>query len=78
MEYMTIKEASVKWGISVRRIQVLCSTRRIDGAERFGRVWAIPVSAESQMTPEFIRENILGKEVKATILKLLDLGWLIE
>ena len=46
MEYMTIKEASVKWGISVRRIQVLCSTRRIDGAERFGRVWAIPVSAE--------------------------------
>lgn len=46
MEYMTIKEASVKWEISVRRIQVLCSTGRIDGVIRFGRVWAIPISAE--------------------------------
>ncbi len=46
MEYMTIKEASVKWEISVRRIQVLCSTGRIDGVIRFGRAWAIPISAE--------------------------------
>ena len=66
MEYMTIKEASVKWGISVRRIQVLCSTRRIDGAERFGRVWAIPVSAEKPNE----NKNILGKRSKSNYIKV--------
>nr|DAE90224.1 MAG TPA: hypothetical protein [Caudoviricetes sp.] len=45
MDYMTIKEASDKWEISARRIQVLCCTGRIPGAMRFGRVWAIPVNS---------------------------------
>lgn len=32
MEYMTIQEASQLWGITSRRIQVLCSEGRLDGA----------------------------------------------
>ena len=46
MEYMTIIEASKKWNLSTRRIQTLCSENRIDGAMKFGRVWAIPIDAE--------------------------------
>ena len=46
MEYISIKEASIKWGISERRIQKLCSEDRIEGAIRFSRVWAIPKDAE--------------------------------
>ena len=46
MEYMSGTQASEKWGISVRRIQVLCGSGRIPGAFRLGRVWAIPVGAE--------------------------------
>ena len=42
MGYMTIQEASEKWGISERRIQTLCAQRRLDGAKKFGRQWAIP------------------------------------
>lgn len=42
---MTIQEASVKWNISERRIQVLCATDRIEGARKFGRQWAIPADA---------------------------------
>ena len=42
MDYMTISEASEKWGISRRRIQVLCTEGRIDGVVKFGRQWAIP------------------------------------
>ncbi len=42
MEYMTIQTASNKWGISSRRIQVLCAEGRIEGVVRFGRQWAIP------------------------------------
>ena len=44
--YMNIKEASDRWGISTRRIQILCSDGRIEGASKLGREWAIPVDAE--------------------------------
>lgn len=46
MEYLSIKQMSEKWGISVRRIQVLCTSNRIDGAVRIGYAWAIPKDAE--------------------------------
>ena len=45
MEYMTIQEASEKWNISSRRIQVLCSEGRLTGATKFGRQWAIPTDS---------------------------------
>ena len=32
MEYRSIRQISEKWGISVRRIQVLCVEHRIPGA----------------------------------------------
>ena len=46
MEYITPKDASLKWGISERRIQKLCEENRIDGVLRFSKVWAIPKDAE--------------------------------
>ena len=46
MEYLSIKQTSEKWGISVRRIQVLCSESRIPGATKIGSYWAIPSDAE--------------------------------
>lgn len=44
--FMTLKEASVKWGISDRRINTLCLDGRIAGASKVGNVWVIPVDAE--------------------------------
>ena len=46
MEYMSIADASYKWKISTRRIQVLCSEKRVEGVTHFGKAWAIPVDAE--------------------------------
>ena len=46
MEYLSISQTANKWGISKRRIQVLCSQNRIRGAMKIGSYWAIPVSAE--------------------------------
>lgn len=46
MEYLSIKQTSDKWGISVRRIQVLCAEERIPGATRIGSHWAILADAE--------------------------------
>ena len=46
MEYMSISQAAEKWGITPRRIQVLCKQDRIPGAARIGYVWASPMDAE--------------------------------
>ena len=40
--FMTIKEASEKWGISERRIRTLCTEGRIEGATKIGPLWTIP------------------------------------
>lgn len=45
MQYITVKEAALKWGVGVRRVQVLCNENKIKGAYRFGRDWMIPASA---------------------------------
>ena len=46
MEYMSAKEAASKWGITDRRVQVLCEQGRIEGVFRLGNAWAIPANAE--------------------------------
>ncbi len=46
MDYLSIRETSSKWGLSIRRIQVLCSEGRIPGAVRIGYSWAIPYDAK--------------------------------
>ena len=45
-DYMTIREASEKWGIGIRRINTLCNEGRIEGCIHFGAAWAIPADAE--------------------------------
>jgi len=46
MNYITPKEASEKWGISLRRVQTLCTDGRIPGVLHVGRQWMIPVTAD--------------------------------
>jgi Fic family protein len=45
MNYMTTKEASLKWGISDRRIRILCTEGKIKGAVKIGRNWSVPSDA---------------------------------
>ena len=46
MEYMSCPEAAKKWGISERRVQVLCRENRIPGVSKLGYMWLIPKDAE--------------------------------
>ena len=46
MGFLSTTQASEKWGISPRRIQILCSEGRIPGVFRIGNTWAIPEDAE--------------------------------
>ena len=46
MDYMTLKEASEKWGVSVRQINYYCVGGSIPGAVKMAGVWLIPQNAE--------------------------------
>ena len=46
MEYLKIQEVAEKWGISVRSVQLMCASGKIEGAMRFGRDWMIPKDAQ--------------------------------
>ena len=46
MDYMTLKEASEKWGISSRQVNYYCVEGRIPGAVKIAGVWLIPKDAE--------------------------------
>lgn len=43
--YITAKQAAEKWGISDRRVRILCSQGKIPGAYQEGRAWKIPYDA---------------------------------
>lgn len=46
MEYLSLKQTAEKWGITVRRVQVLCSQGKIPGAMKIGSFWVVPKEAE--------------------------------
>lgn len=52
--YITIKVVAEKWGITPRRIQILCSKGQIPGTVKFGRDWAIPKDAEKPIDGRII------------------------
>lgn len=45
MDYISVKEAAVKFELSERRVQKLCETNRIDGCNMVSGVWLIPDTA---------------------------------
>ena len=45
MEYIKVSEAAAKWGLSARRVRVLCAEGRIGGVVRKGNLYMIPADA---------------------------------
>jgi hypothetical protein len=42
MEWITVKEAGVLWGISARRVAIFCAEGRITNAQKLGSFWVVP------------------------------------
>ena len=68
--YITVKQASEKWGISDRRVRVLCSEGKIPGAYQEGRTWKIPYDA---IKPTDGRYKITGTLIQILEEKLSNL-----
>lgn len=60
--FMTVKQASEKWGISERRIRTLCSDGKISGAYQEKRMWHIPIDAVKPVGGRYkSQESILSQ-----------------
>lgn len=57
MEYLTTVEMSERWNISSRRIGVLCTEGRIEGAVKKGKMWLIPIDSQKPMDARFKKEK---------------------
>ncbi len=55
MEYISAREAAEKWGISQRRVAVLCSEQRIENAAMVGNMWIIPSNSEKPADARALR-----------------------
>lgn len=55
MEYRSVAHMAEQWGISDRRVRILCQQGKIDGVIRKGRTWLIPADAEKPIDGRTIR-----------------------
>ena len=60
MEIMSAREAADKWGISQRRVAVLCSENRIANAEMIGNMWVMPSNARKPIDARSTRNVPMG------------------
>ena len=69
--HITVKQAAEKWGISDRRVRILCSEGKIPGAYQEGRGWKIPYDATKPTDGRYkIKESLIPIiEDKLEILK---------
>ena len=63
MEFLSIRQISEIWGISTRRIQILCAQGRIAGAMRVGYSWVIPANTEKPKDAR-VKSGRYVKEIK--------------
>ncbi len=59
MEYISVKEAAAKWGLSERRVRLLCSDGKVQGTIRQGRAFQIPSDALKPYDSRHTRHRII-------------------
>lgn len=69
MEVMSAREAADKWGISQRRVAVLCSENRIENAQMLGNMWLIPANAKKPIDARSTRYNKTDEKAVKPFLK---------
>ncbi|WP_027332630.1 DNA adenine methylase [Mycoplasmopsis gallinarum] len=69
MNFISAREAANRWGISQRRVAVLCSENRIEGATMVGNMWIIPTTANKPIDARSTRYVSESKKTVRPFLK---------
>lgn len=70
MGYIKVSEAAQRWGISPRRVRLLCAQNRIDGVIRKGKLYMIPENAPRPIDGRTLKGIKLPSELSALLLKI--------
>ena len=62
MDYMTLKEAAEKWGVTSRRVNYYCVGGRIPGTVKMAGVWLLPKTAEKPLDGRTKQGRLLKHE----------------
>jgi len=65
MAYISARQAAVQWGISDRRVRVLCEQGKIDGVLKPGRSYLIPADAIKPVDGRILRGVDIPEEYAA-------------
>ncbi len=57
LDYMSAKDAAHLWGISQRRVAVLCAEDRIPNVTMIGNMWLIPKTAKKPIDGRSSKDN---------------------
>lgn len=68
-----VKEISKKWGLSERRVRILCTEGRILGAYKEGKTWKIPVDAIKPTDERLTKSESLLPIIDEKLIKLKNL-----
>lgn len=71
MTYIKVSEAAEKWGISARRVRLLCEQGRIAGVERKGNLYMIPDDAVQPVDARTYAKNTVRKSY-SPLLEQID------
>lgn len=70
MEYIKVSQAAEKWGLSTRRVRVLCAENKINGVIRKGSLYMIPADAERPIDGRVLRSKKLQSEFATLFLEI--------
>ena len=69
MGYITVKQAAEKWGLSDRRVRMLCEQGRIENVIKKGRTYFIPENTLKPADGRTMRGKQISKEVFGLITR---------
>ncbi len=67
--YLSTKQIAEKWNISDRRVRLLCSEGKVDGAFKDGRNWKVPENAKKPTDNRF-KEVLISEEFKEIFARI--------
>ena len=78
MNYIKVSKAAEKWGISARRVRLLCAQGKIDGVTRKGNLYMIPENAtkplDGRLSKTSIFDEIEQKRERLNTMRPLTYG----
>lgn len=70
MEYISLKKVADCWGISERRVRMLCANGKIEGAVKQGKMWLIPIDTIKPADGRIYRHLEINKTYESLLRKI--------